>query len=283
MKAGMKSRKSLWLSLAALVIVIVVGSGGAYWYTQVKVPHDRAVAEFVSATQALEKKNTALSSKTTDLESLLNSSDPPLDGSLTDSTAALIGESRGMLHEIPKMPDSTEEIVAATRDMEGRKPFDEQIDKLASAKVEYADSVKQMTQVTNPSEQFVIERISDVPNVTGVQAATEQNDPNGELHKQGGYTAAVFFSSDLVDRSQLFSEGDIVTVGTDGGGSVEVYESAEAAKARVEYLSAFDGSILSSGSHRVVGTCVVRTSNLLTASQQKSLEQGIVDALVRLD
>lgn len=283
MKAGMKSRKSLWLSLAALVIVIVVGSGGAYWYTQVKVPHDRAVAEFVSATQALEKKNTALSSKTTDLESLLNSSDPPLDGSLTDSTAALIGESRGMLHEIPKMPDSTEEIVAATRDMEGRKPFDEQIDKLASAKVEYADSVKQMTQVTDPSEQFVIERISDVPNVTGVQAATEQNDPNGELHKQGGYTAAVFFSSDLVDRSQLFSEGDIVTVGTDGGGSVEVYESAEAAKARVEYLSAFDGSILSSGSHRVVGTCVVRTSNLLTASQQKSLEQGIVDALVRLD
>lgn len=283
MKAGMKSRKSLWLSLAALVIVIVVGSGGAYWYTQVKVPHDRAVAEFVSATQALEKKNTALSSKTTDLESLLNSSDPPLDGSLTDSTAALIGESRGMLHEIPKMPDSTEEIVAATRDMEGRKPFDEQIDKLASAKVEYADSVKQMTQVTDPSEQFVIERISDVPNVTGVQAATEQNDPNGELHKQGGYTAAVFFSSDLVDRSQLSSEGDIVTVGTDGGGSVEVYESAEAAKARVEYLSAFDGSILSSGSHRVVGTCVVRTSNLLTASQQKSLEQGIVDALVRLD
>lgn len=182
-----------------------------------------------------------------------------------------------------RSPDGTEEIVAAAQEMEGRKPFDEQIEKLASAQAEYSDSVKQMAQVTDPSEQFVIRRISDVSTVTGVQAATEDNDPNGNLHKQGGYTAAVFFSSDTVDRSQLLNDGDIVTVGTDGGGSVEVYESADAAKTRDEYLAAFDGSILSSGAHRVVGTCVVRTSHLLTASQQKTLEQDIVDSLVRLD
>jgi len=167
--------------------------------------------------------------------------------------------------------------------MEGRKPVDEQIEELVSAQAEYSGSVKQMAQVTDPNEQFVIRRISDVSTVTGVQAATEDNDPNGNLHKQGGYTAAVFFSSDTVDRSQLLNDGDIVTVGTDGGGSVEVYESADTAKTRDEYLAAFDGSILSSGSQRLVGTCVVRRSHLLTASQQKTLEQDIVDSLVRLD
>lgn len=283
MQAGTRSRKLLWMALAAVVTLVAAGSGVAYWYTQVKAPHDRAVAAFASATAALQEKNSALSSRIGDLESLVNSGDAPLDDSLPESAGALIGQSQAMLYEVPEMPDRTVEIVAAAQDMEGRKPFDAQIEKLASAQAEYSDSVKQMAQVTDPNEQFVIKRISDVPTVTGVQAATEENDPNGNLHKQGGYTAAVFFSSNLVDRSQLLDDGDIVTVGTDGGGSVEVYGSAEAATTRDEYLAAFDGSILSSGSHRVVGTCVVRTSHLLTASQQKSLEQDIVDALVRLD
>ena len=36
-----------------------------------------------------------------------------------------------------------------------------------------------------------------------------------------------------------------------------------------DYLAAFDGGIFASGSHTVVGTVLVRTSNELTASQQK--------------
>ena len=36
-----------------------------------------------------------------------------------------------------------------------------------------------------------------------IAAATEENDPNERLHKQGGYTAQVYFSSDLVEQSQV--------------------------------------------------------------------------------
>ena len=118
-----------------------------------------------------------------------------------------------------------------------------------------------------------------------MEAATEQNDPNGNLHKDGGYTSAVFFSSDLVDQSQTYaSEGytGIPAIGTDGGGSVEVYATIEDAQKRDTYLGALDGGILSSGSHTVVGTCVVRVSDLLTASQQKAIEQSIIDSLTRL-
>ena len=51
---------------------------------------------------------------------------------------------------------------------------------------------------------------------------------------------------------------------------------------RKDYLSAFDGGVLASGSHTVIGTVLVRTSNELTASQQKDLEAKIIAALTYL-
>ena len=74
-----------------------------------------------------------------------------------------------------------------------------------------------------------------------------------------------------------------VGAGTDGGGAVAVYANAGDANKRNDYLSVFDGTILSSGSHDVVGTCVVRTSHLLTASQQKTFEGEIADSLTKLE
>ena len=60
----------------------------------------------------------------------------------------------------------------------------------------------------------------------------------------------------------------------------EVYATEEDALERDAYLAGFDGTAFASGSHTVVGTVVVRTSNLLTASQQKALEAEIVDTLL---
>ena len=74
----------------------------------------------------------------------------------------------------------------------------------------------------------------------------------------------------------------IVDAGCDGGGTVEVFATVEDAQERDEYLGAFDGSFLTVGSHAVFGTCVVRTSPYLTASQQQAMQQAIVDSLTRL-
>ena len=41
--------------------------------------------------------------------------------------------------------------------------------------------------------------------------------------------------------------------------------------------------VSSAGTHKVVGTVVVRTSNELTASQEGELEQNIINELIRLD
>ena len=96
--------------------------------------------------------------------------------------------------------------------------------------------------MTNPSEQYVIERLQGLPNTAGIEAATEQSGPNGNLHKDDGYTSAVFFSSDLVDQSQLYTDEaymGIPAVGTEGGSCVEAYATTENAEGCDTHLSAF--------------------------------------------
>ena len=54
-------------------------------------------------------------------------------------------------------------------------------------------------------------------------------------------------------------------------------------KKRNDYLAGFDGGIFASGSHKVIGTVLIRTSDHLTASQQEELETAIVEALTKVD
>ena len=67
--------------------------------------------------------------------------------------------------------------------------------------------------------------------------------------------------------------------GTDAGGAIEVYATAEEAQARCEYLSGFDGTILYSGSYAIVGTMVIRTSYKLDNNQQMALTRSITREL----
>uniref|UniRef100_UPI004027FA59 hypothetical protein n=1 Tax=Ruminococcus bromii TaxID=40518 RepID=UPI004027FA59 len=62
-----------------------------------------------------------------------------------------------------------------------------------------------------------------------------------------------------------------------------VYAKEEDAEKRKEYLATYDGTIFANGTHTVIGTVLVRTSNELTASQQKELEQKVIKALTKLE
>lgn len=147
----------------------------------------------------------------------------------------------------------------------------------------YQDSVKQQKQVTEPKEKFLVERAKTVRSVTAVEAATEKTDANTLMNKKGGYYAYVAMKSSLIDDSYDGGESP-VEAGTEGGAVIEAFHTVKDAKARDAYLSGFDGSgMLSPGSHRVVGTLVIRTSDELSASDQKKLENRIVDALIKLE
>lgn len=156
-----------------------------------------------------------------------------------------------------------------------------------------------VAKLINPSEEYVIECLQNVEQIETIEAVTEAHDPNGNLGKQGGYTAAIYFTISLIevietdygyaalvnDEKNYISideNGSVnspVDLGTACGGQIEVYATVEDAQKRDRYLSTFDGGPLSNGSHYVYGSMVIRTSDYLWASQQQELTDEIVTAL----
>lgn len=213
-------------------------------------------------------------------EGLAATEETPLDENVIPALESAISEAKTIEFTAPSTPSGIEEVNSETEELKAID-FEPDIQALKDAEQAVTDSIEQMKLVTNPSEAFVIERLQGIEGVGDISAVTEDNDPNGQLGKDGGYTATVYFTSPLVDQSNVIGSS-VIEKGTDGGGAIEVYANADDANKRRDYLAAFDGGILSSGSHEVVGTVLVRTSNKLTASQQDQLEAAIIEALTRL-
>ncbi len=243
---------------------------------------------FEVAAASLEEKNAEVDASIADLTEAMRSEIRPFDESTLTACEEAISSAQGARIEVPEMADTAEEIQAQVAELEA-VDYSDQLAAMAEAKSALLDSIRQMEQITNPSAAFVIQRLTGVEHIMLPTAVTEDMDPNGQLGKQGGYTATVYFMCDLVDQSKVFVDtfnstgNEVIDKGTDGGGAIEVYANEEDAIRRDQYLSSFDGSWIASGSHHVYGTCVIRTSNELTASQQKELEEAIVEALTRLE
>ena len=161
------------------------------------------------------------------------------------------------------------------------------IAQLTKSRQVYENSIKSLKQITAPSDEFVKERLQRIKTITRIDGVTEDHDPNGQLNKQGGYIGCIYFEDSQVDRSELYIEDgkdNVIDIGTDGGGAVEIFQTVEEANVRDSYLAGFDGAgAFASGSHYIEGTCVIRISNYLNATQQKELTQEITQALIEID
>lgn len=268
--------------IGAIICIAIIVIGSCVWYFQVKKPHDLAVNKFNIAAKEVNSKNKELTSAMDDAQKLLDSKDPVYDESTKEALITALSDAKASKRKIPDLPKKTEDIKSETKKLSEPLDYSSVIKDISDKKTAYQNSVQQMKQVTNPSEDFIIQRLKDVPNISGYQAVTEDNDPNEQLNKQGGYTATVYFTSPLVDQSKVYGD-DIVDKGTDGGGAIEVYASAEDAEKREAYLAGFDGmGALNSGSHKVVGTVLIRTSYHLTATQQDEMTTNITNKLLEL-
>lgn len=242
---------------------------------------ENAISEFDAERNRINAEISTLQGIITECEDLLDTGATPYDLETLTALENETTKAREAIQELPKQPNSTEEIIAATDSLKTAS-YTSQIDDLNSTKKEYITSVKIMEQITNPSEAFVIGCLEQISGITGYEAVTEDNDPNGQLHKQGGYTSAVFFSYEKVDQDDTYGE-TIIDKGTDAGGQIEVYETVELAQKRDDYLSTFDGTVFASGSHTVLGTMVLRTSALMNATDQKELETALIKEFTTLD
>lgn len=240
-----------------------------------------ARAQYTKQTNRIQKQEEALRAEIKVANTSLKKNNPPLDVSTKKDLVTTIASAKEGIQKIPSMPSSESDIKKKTKQLK-KIDYTSTIQSIKDKVDAYKKSIKQYKQLTNPSQDFIVSRLKGISGITDIGYASEGHDINNNLNKQGGYTAQVFFAYDKVDQSQ-FSTSDVVDKGTDAGGSIEVYKTEKEAKQRDTYLGAFDGSMFASGSHRVVGTCIIRTSDELNASQQNELDQQIYDALSRLE
>lgn len=278
-KRHMKKKKTL-LGLIAAIAIIVIGI--CVWYFQVKKPHDLAETKFNAAVKEVEAKNTELTSAMNDAQKILDKKEAVYDNTTKEAFITALSDAKAAQRKIPDLPKKTADINAETKKLSEPLDYSSVINAISEKQTAYQNSVLQMKQITNPNEDFVIQRLKGIPNISGYQAVTEDHDPNGNLNKQGGYTSTVYFSTPLIDQSSVYGN-DIVDKGTECGGAIEVYASEEDAEKRDSYLASFDGAgMLNSGSHKVLGTIVIRTSTKLTATQQNEFTNNITNKFLEL-
>lgn len=241
------------------------------------------IAAYDSECSRIATEQEAFEKTISESQSLIDSKEKPYDKSTISALETAIADARATIIEIPKRKGNVEEINTLVNEKLKKISYIKANEKLVMAKTNLENSIKIMKQVTNPTEAFIIERIKNIDTITGYAAVTEDNDPNGNLNKPGGYTSTVYFaSSQIKEKDKFWLDGTIIENATDGGGSIEVYATEDDAIKRRNYLATFDGTRTASGTHTVVGTILVRTSNYLTASQQKELEKKIIDNLTKL-
>lgn len=275
----MEKKKTL-LGLIAAIAIIVIGI--CVWYFQVKKPHDLAEAKFNAAVKEVEAKNAELTSAMNDAQKILDKKEAVYDNTTKEAFITALSDAKAAQRKIPDLPKKAADINAETKKLSEPLDYSSVINAISEKQTAYQNSVLQMKQITNPNEDFVIQRLKGIPNISGYQAVTEDHDPNGNLNKQGGYTSTVYFSTPLIDQSSVYGN-DIVDKGTECGGAIEVYASEEDAEKRDSYLASFDGAgMLNSGSHKVLGTIVIRTSTKLTATQQNEFTNNITNKLLEL-
>lgn len=267
--------------LIATAVALVAVLGGGYYYFGVHQPYENAVAQFEAAKSDAESANKDLQVKVDEANGLLKAKATPFDQATFETLEATAAAAETVLVHIPALPDKTADILKSAEVLVAPVNSAAESTALNEAIEAYRGSVRQQEQITVPNESFVVERLTKVSSAMGVQAVTENNDPNGNLNKPGGYTASVYFTDSQVAAE--VSGVDIVDRGVSGGGCVEVYPTVEDAEKRDAYLANFDGpGVFNPGSHKVYGTTVIRTSEHLTATQQKDLEKQILDRLIEL-
>lgn len=267
-------KKFLCILLSTIFILVLFSGCG------VSEQKQKAIDSFNSSIKTLKTKNAELDKLIKSSDKIIKENKKPYDEKTLTTFETMVSNAKVVKLNIPEMPNDENKINQLVEKINGID-YTNVINDIIIAKQNYQTSIKQLLQITKPQESFVIARLKKVKGIKGISAVTEENDPNGQLGKQGGYISQVYFSYNKIKQSEILGNS-IIDKGTDCGGSIETYNNENDAKNRDSYLANFDGGMLSSGSHRVLGTMVVRTSSELTASQQKELENNIVNSLLEV-
>lgn len=239
------------------------------------------INEFQTNKKIVEEKNKEILQTISKAKRLIDGQEVPMDLTLITSMEKLIDEANAKIVEVIDIPQKGEDIKRETEKMK-RIDYGTLLVDLTKTYEDLEKSIEIGKKVNAPTKEYIIECLGKIEEIIDKKAVTEENDPNGGLNKPGSYVEQIYFSSNLINQDSIIGN-DVIEKGTQCGGSIEVYENTNDANKRNEYLASFDGTIFASGSHMVIGTIVIRTSNELKASEQKELEDKIIEALTGVE
>jgi hypothetical protein len=157
---------------------------------------------------------------------------------------------------------------------------------LRQASDDYTASLKEGSVPLKPDEEYIIGKLQTLPTFKSYAQVDKAHDPNGLLGKEGGYTGCVYYIDTRVNTRSLRSKygsriNDPLSMGTEGGGAVEIFPSVEEALKRGEFLAGYEGYGAGhiTGGHVVCGTMVVRVSTLYSREDRIQVLQELVDCL----
>lgn len=272
------NKKVLITLLAAVAMILIVGGIAGY---KALLPRINATKGFKEAVATAEEKNLQLDAAVKESEDLILEKQPLLDEPLISALENAISDAKAVKELDFQIPNNVEEIIVRTEELY-KIDYTTELANLSEKYDAVVTDAKRYQLVNQPTEAYVIQCLQTIPEIVNISAVTEDNDPNGNLNKAGGYTATVYFAVESINLDKSIYGSTLIEQGTDAGGGIEVYSCVEDAIKRRDYLATFDGGIFASGTHTVIGTVLVRASNELTASQQKSLEAKVIAALTYL-
>lgn len=137
-------------------------------------------------------------------------------------------------------------------------------------------------QLYKPECEWVQKKIESVEQVNDSGIVVTQEDIVKYMGQDSGCIGIVYFGLDIIDANTVNGD-NIISKGTDAGGSVEIFDSLEAARNRCEYLGQFDNTYLYSGSYALVGTMVIRISYKLDSEKQLEITSKLCEQMSRID
>lgn len=246
------------------------------------LPRINATSAFNSAVESVEQKNIELQAAIKKSEQLIAKNLPLLDETHIPKLENAISDTKAAKVTDFERPSKVEDIVSRTAELNA-VDYTSVLANLSDKHNALEINAKRYQLVNVPTEAYVIQRLKTISDITGISAVTEDHDPNGNLNKLGGYTSTVYFSHKNLKLDKSIYGKTLIDQGTDAGGAIEVYTCVEDAIKRRDYLARFDGTVTASGTHTVIGTVLVRTSDKLTASQQKAFEAKLIAALTYIE
>lgn len=135
---------------------------------------DQAVDAFNDATSQAQAKNDAFQKEIDAAQHDLDSGNQPFDGATRDALTTAVANTRRTLRNIPDVPLFTDEIKSDTDELNKLLDYSADIKTLDDARVAFEQSAQQLKPITNPSQDFVISRLSKVAGISDIEPVNEE-------------------------------------------------------------------------------------------------------------